>query len=278
LYIYHIVKKEEWETAQKDNEYSRESLKTDGFIHCCYKNQIAPVMEQWFKGQKGLVIVKIDPSLLNVKVHYENLEGGQEKFPHIYGPINLSAVVKIEKNKTRPAMNRIDISIKDFIARSHTIFDKQWFLLCCGDFEKKDFNCMTISWGSLGTIWNLPLAMVVVRMSRYTFQFMEKYNTFTLNAFPEDTRQPLDVLGKSSGRDMDKINQSGYIPMASSVVQAPTFTEAELTLECRKIYWDDMNPAHFLDERIWDNYENRDYHRIYFGEVLRIAGIKKYTV
>jgi flavin reductase (DIM6/NTAB) family NADH-FMN oxidoreductase RutF len=173
-------------------------------------------------------------------------------------------------------MNRIEIPIKDFVARSHTIFDKQWFLLCCGDFKKKKFNCMTISWGGLGTIWNLPLAVVFVRFSRYTFQFMEKYGTFTLNAFPENAHQPLDVLGKSSGREMDKVNQSGYIPMASGLVQAPTFTEAELTLECRKIYWDDLTPAHFLDKRIWSNYENRDFHRIYFGEVLRISGIEKY--
>lgn len=174
-------------------------------------------------------------------------------------------------------MKRIEIPIQDFVAKSHVIFDQQWFLLCCGDYKSHDFNCMTISWGSLGTIWNLPFALVAVRHSRHTFQYMEKYNTFTLNAFPDENRKPLNVLGKRSGRDMDKINSSGYHPMCSRLVQSPTFQEAELVIECGKLYWDDLNPAHFLDERIWKNYANHDFHRFYFGEVLAISGINKFS-
>ena len=137
---------------------------------------------------------------------------------------------------------------------------------------------MTISWGGLGTIWNLPLALVVVRHSRFTFQFMEKYDSFTLNAFDEAYRDQLNNLGEHSGRDMDKINQTGLTPIASQQIQAPSFSEAELVLECRKMYWQDLNPVHFLDAKIWQHYENHDFHREYFGEVLAVFGIDKYML
>lgn len=169
-------------------------------------------------------------------------------------------------------MKRESIPLQDFVAGPHNLFDKRWFLLCSGDFERKHFNMMTISWGSLGTLWNLPIAMVVVRFSRYTLEFMEKYETFTLNSFPEKFHEELNFLGSNSGRTIDKIHPDGLTPIASQIVKPPSFEQADLVLECKKIYWDDMNPAHFLDARIHDRYPTRDYHRIYLGEVLGIFG------
>jgi len=173
-------------------------------------------------------------------------------------------------------MKRVSIPPQGFMAEPHSLFDQRWFLLCCGDFEKQHFNHMTISWGSLGTLWNLPIAMVVVRFSRLTFEFMEKYDTFTLNSFPEKYHKELNILGSKSGREIDKIHPVGLTPIASRLVKAPSFKQADLVLECKKIYWDDMNPAHFLDTRIHDRYPTRDYHRIYLGEVLGIFGNKKH--
>jgi flavin reductase (DIM6/NTAB) family NADH-FMN oxidoreductase RutF len=134
---------------------------------------------------------------------------------------------------------------------------------------------MTVSWGSLGTMWNKPFAMVVVRPTRYTYQLMEKYETFTLCAFPEQHRKALSLLGSKSGRDGDKIAESGLTPEAATIVAAPCFAEAELVLECRKIYWDDYDPTHFLDPAINRMYRN-DYHRIYFGQVLAITGTEHF--
>ena len=138
------------------------------------------------------------------------------------------------------------------------------------------FNQMTISWGSLGTLWNLPIAMVVVRFSRYTFKFMEEYDTFSLNAFPKKCQKALNYQGSQSGREIDKIHPQGLTPIASKLIKAPSFKEANLILECKKIYWDDMNPAHFLDARIHERYPTRDYHRIYLGEVVSAFGSQKY--
>jgi flavin reductase (DIM6/NTAB) family NADH-FMN oxidoreductase RutF len=148
------------------------------------------------------------------------------------------------------------------------LWDKQWLVLACGDFAARRFNAMAVAWGSLGTMWSKPFAQVVVRPTRYTFEFMEQFDTFTLSAFPEKHRKAVELLGTRSGRDGDKIAASGLTPVAAAKVAAPGFAEAELTLECRKIYWNDFDPRHFLEESIAANYPKRDYHRVYFGEIL----------
>lgn len=162
---------------------------------------------------------------------------------------------------------------------SFDIFDNQWFLLTAGDFRKGEYNTMTISWGSLGTMWDKPFAQVVVRPSRHTFKFIDRFETFTLCAFPRAYRKALSLLGAKSGRDGDKIAQAGLTPAASSVVAAPCFAEAELVLECRKIYWHDYEPAHFLDPSTEKKmYPTGDLHRAYFGEVVAVLGSEAYRV
>jgi flavin reductase (DIM6/NTAB) family NADH-FMN oxidoreductase RutF len=105
---------------------------------------------------------------------------------------------------------------------------------------------------------------------------MEQYDTFTLSAFPEAFRQALQLLGTKSGRDGDKITEAGLTPIASTLVPAPGFAEANLIVECRKVYWQDMEPAQFLDPAIENHYAKKDYHRIYFGEVVALLGTEAY--
>jgi len=149
------------------------------------------------------------------------------------------------------------------------------FLLTCGDFQSGKYNSMTIGWGSFGIMWGKPFIQVVVRPTRYTYIFMEQYNTFTVSAFSKNNRAILDFLGTVSGRDRDKISDSGLTPISSSLVASPSFVEAELIFECKKVYFDDLEPAHFLAEYIPKAYRN-DFHRIYFGEILGIFGIEEY--
>ena len=162
------------------------------------------------------------------------------------------------------------IPVNELNTNIFDLWDNHWFLLTCGDFKSKQFNAMTISWGSLGIMWNKPFAQVVVRPTRYTYEFMEKYDSFTLCAFDRHYRKSLQLLGSRSGRFGDKIAASGLNPIASQRINAPAFAEASLILECHKIYWQDFNPAHFVDSSIEKNYSKKDYHRIYFGEVLSI--------
>ena len=172
-------------------------------------------------------------------------------------------------------MDRSNISLKDFSFES-SIISKKWLLLTAGEFSPGKFNSMTISWGSVGEIWNKTFFQVVVRPTRYTRDFMESGEYFTLCVFPDSCKPALSLLGAKSGRDSDKIKESGLTPIPSVIAQAPGYDEAELIIECKKMYWQDLDPSHFLDPGIMTNYAKKDFHRAYFGEVVHLSGIEKY--
>jgi len=146
------------------------------------------------------------------------------------------------------------------------LWAKQWLLLTAGNLE--DCNMMTVAWGSIGCMWSKPFVQIVVRPQRHTLGYLEKTDTFTLCAFPEEYRDALQTLGSISGRDGDKLSQTNLTLCASTEVEAPSYNEAELILECRKIYIQDIDPKGFVDPSIKDNYPGEDYHRVYFGEIL----------
>ena len=147
-----------------------------------------------------------------------------------------------------------------------TLWDKQWFLLTSGTLD--DCNMMTVSWGSIGCMWNKPFAQIVVRPQRYTFEYLEKNDSFTLCAFKENYRQALQHLGSKSGRYGDKLSMTDLTLKKSTKISAPAYNEASLILECRKIYYQDLDPKGFLDNGIQNNYPINDYHRVYYGEIL----------
>jgi flavin reductase (DIM6/NTAB) family NADH-FMN oxidoreductase RutF len=169
------------------------------------------------------------------------------------------------------------ISFEKFITQPFKIWEKDWLLLTSGDYVDRHYNCMTVGWGSVGIMWGRPFIQVVVRPHRYTYQFMEQYPTFTVCAFPKLYRKALNILGTKSGRDGDKIAEAGLTPQTSTVVPAPSFAEAELVMECKKMFWSDFDPSHFIDPGIDHNYPKKDYHRSYFGEIVSLRGIAKYT-
>jgi flavin reductase (DIM6/NTAB) family NADH-FMN oxidoreductase RutF len=173
-------------------------------------------------------------------------------------------------------MPRQNIALPDLVLPPFGAWEPGWFLLTAGDYAAGAFNTMTVSWGGLGIIWGRALAMVVVRPQRYTYQFMERQNTFSLCAFPASYRGALNMLGSKSGRNGDKIREAGLTPVALTQIAAPGFAEADLIIECRKSYFDDLEPAHFLADFIAPNYRN-DYHRMYFGEVLAVEGTPNYA-
>jgi len=157
------------------------------------------------------------------------------------------------------------------------LFDRQWLLLASGDLAAGAFNAMTISWGSLGIIWGKPFVQVAVRPTRHTYGFMERYPTFTVSAFPEAFRPALDLLGSRSGRDGDKLADSGLSAVASTRVAAPSFAQAELVLECRTLYSDPLDPRRFLDRSIATHYPEHDHHTVYFGEIVALRGEPRFA-
>ena len=132
----------------------------------------------------------------------------------------------------------------------------------------EDFNTMTISWGGLGTIWNRPVATVYVRESRYTHEFMDKNDYFTVSFYPEMCKKVLGVLGANSGRDIDKIHDSGLTPKA--VGDSVSFKEAEVTLVCKKLFMQRLDIAQIPADVASVMYADNDAHDMYIGEVVDI--------
>lgn len=142
----------------------------------------------------------------------------------------------------------------------------QWLLLTAGTLD--DCNMMTVSWGSVGCMWSKPMAQIVVRPQRHTRRYLERSDSFTLCAFPEKYRKDLQTLGTLSGKDGDKLAKTSLTLMGSQRVSAPSYREARLIFECRTMYSQDLDPGGFIDKTIQDHYQAKDYHRIYFGEIL----------
>lgn len=140
-----------------------------------------------------------------------------------------------------------------------------WMLVCAGG--RGGFNMMTASWGAFGYMWNMPAFFVFVRPSRYTYEFMESGDFFTVNVLPESRRDALKICGSRSGRDCDKAAAAGLTPEFTERGCA-YFAESRLVFECRKAYSQMMDAASFADKslvRKW--YAASDFHKMYVGVV-----------
>lgn len=93
--LYHITSKEEADAAKRAGFYEPSAFAREGFIHCSYAHQVSAVANRIFKGRNDLVLLEIDPRLLDCRIVDENLEGGSELYPHIYGSLQMSAVQNI---------------------------------------------------------------------------------------------------------------------------------------------------------------------------------------
>lgn len=92
--ILHITQQRDWEAAQKAGVYRGDTLASEGFIHCSTSQQVVTVANTFYRGQAGLVLLRIDPALVAPEIRWEEGAPGQ-RFPHIYGPLNLDAVVAV---------------------------------------------------------------------------------------------------------------------------------------------------------------------------------------
>lgn len=148
------------------------------------------------------------------------------------------------------------------------LIGEQWMLITAGD--KDSFNTMTASWGCLGWLWNKPVAVVFVRPERYTHDFIEKKDTLTLSFFPESCRKALQICGTRSGRDCNKIQEAGLIPVELES-GAMTFEQARLTVECRKLFKSEMKESEFLDRKVFAQwYSGAGLHTVYVLEIKKI--------
>ncbi len=141
-----------------------------------------------------------------------------------------------------------------------------WMLITAGNLS--GYNMMTASWGAWGILWHKPVCFCFLRPHRYTYEFMEKADYFTLSYFDKKYKKALNICGAKSGRDIDKAAVCGLTPLEGDNGSV-YFQEARMVLILKKIYFQDINPENFLEAQINDNYPKKDYHRMYAGEVIK---------
>ena len=135
-----------------------------------------------------------------------------------------------------------EVDIKDTSFPVFKFIGDEWMLITSGD--KDSFNTMTASWGGIGVLWNKPVAFSFIRPQRYTFDFVEKNEYFTLSFFNDDMKSALTLCGSKSGRDIDKVKQAELIPKFN--LNVPYFEKAKMVLLCRKLYGQFMTPESFI--------------------------------
>ena len=159
-----------------------------------------------------------------------------------------------------------EISIKDLSLNPFTKIGKEWMLITAGNEER--FNTMTASWGGLGVMWNKDVAFTFIRPCRYTFEFTEEEEYFSLCFFGEEYKNALMFCGRNSGKDCDKAKETGLTPIFIDGV--PCFEQASLVLICKKMYAQQMqNSCATADEVLTHYGENEPYHTFYIGEIVK---------
>ena len=165
-----------------------------------------------------------------------------------------------------------EISIKEFVVNPITMFSDDWMLLTAGD-DNNGFNTMTVSWGHIGAIWagngGSPTVVAYSRPQRYTKDFLDSNEFFTLSVLGPEHREALTYLGTVSGRDEDKVSKAGLTPVFDQ--DTTYFGESSMVFVCRKLYQSRIKEEGFVDKSIIEkHYPEKDFHEMYVGEILSI--------
>lgn len=159
-----------------------------------------------------------------------------------------------------------EITPSEIAGNPFQMIGRDWALVTAGD--ETGCNTMTVSWGGVGVLWGKDVVTVYIRPQRYTREFLDRFENFTVSFYEESAREALALCGSKSGRDLDKIAAAGLTPVHENGMTY--FAEARLVLECRKLYLDKIRSEGFLDPAIEQNYAAGDYHLVYVGEITRV--------
>lgn len=146
------------------------------------------------------------------------------------------------------------------------LIGNDWALVTSGTADK--FNTMTVSWGGVGIMWGKPVTFTFIRPQRYTFEFMENNDYFSMSFFNEEQRDALKFCGSKSGRDLDKVKETGLSP-AFTENGVPYFEEAKLVLICKKMYSQFLNEESITDPQSVNKWYDNDYHKMYISEIVK---------
>lgn len=163
-----------------------------------------------------------------------------------------------------------EVNYKDLKFNPFNLIGSEWMLVTAGN-EKDGCNTMTVSWGGLGCLWghNDPVATIYIRPSRYTKEFIDKEDHFSLCVMDKAFKRQMAYLGSVSGRDENKIERAGLTPVYDD--GTTYFAEARLVLLCKKLYAQELTEkGFFYTETIDQSYPLRDYHTMYIGKIEKV--------
>ena len=159
-----------------------------------------------------------------------------------------------------------EISVEELKDNPFTLINKDWMLITAGNQDKH--NTMTASWGGVGELWDKYVSTIYIRPQRYTLEFVEREDFYSLCFFGPEYRQALSLCGSKSGRDVDKDAATGLTPRFDQA--APYYEQARLVFICRKLYKQDMTEEAFLDKSLLDKWYDNDLHRMFIGEIVKV--------
>lgn len=159
-----------------------------------------------------------------------------------------------------------EINIRDLKENVLKMISDDWALLTAGN--ESGFNTMTVSWGGIGELWGKDVAFIFVRPQRYTKEFIDREKMMTLSFFSGEYKKELGFCGKKSGRDCDKMKETGFTPVFSD--GTTYIKEASHVLILKTLAVTDITPDSFLDKTIDEScYPNKDYHKVYIAEIVK---------
>lgn len=165
----------------------------------------------------------------------------------------------------------IEVKPEELTKNPFHMIGKEWMLVTSGTESKS--NTMTASWGGLGIMWNKNVASIVLRPQRYTKEFIDAGDYFSLSFFGNDYKKELGYLGSVSGRDENKIEKSGLTLGFEDRI--PFFREAKTVILCKKLFAQEMKPESFIEQSLLQkNYPNKDYHTVYIAEIKKVMVTK----
>ena len=156
------------------------------------------------------------------------------------------------------------ISPKEIPGNMIKLVGDDWMLISAGNEEK--FNGMTASWGGFG-VWNKPVAFILVHKDRYTYEFLEREEYFTLSFFEEKYRPQLKMFGTKSGRTVDKLKEAGFT--ALSMKPGMAYAEARMIVVCKKLYAERTKAENWFPPKNAPADPER-VHKLYFGEIVSV--------
>lgn len=160
-----------------------------------------------------------------------------------------------------------EISTKELASNTFKMIGSDWMLITA---EKDDkVNTMTASWGGLGVMWGKDVAYVVIRPQRYTKEFVDASDTFSLSFFDEKEKSILAYCGKVSGRNEDKIAKTGLTTLHYN--ETPYFAQAKTVLICKKLFSQPLSKESFENPELLAHwYPSNDLHTLYIAEITAV--------